>query len=273
MFSLKQKTVVVTGGGRGIGRGIRAAMARAGANVVITGRTLEPLNEMADEIHAEGGTAMVSVSDITKKDSVSALIDATIQRFGYIDAWVNNAGAAQKGDVGPLIDLDEGQWDRVVDLNFKWTFFAAQAAARTMTRGGSIINISSRTGSQPCPNTGQYGAAKAGIESLTGTMAVEWGHRNIRVNAIAPGVIFTERSERESMGKISRRRRQIETIPLRRLGTIDDIGPLAVYFASDESSYTTGTVVQVTGGSRIPIGTLSYLYHVNQEMIKQAAEV
>ena len=262
MFSLVGKTVVVTGGGRGIGRGISLAMAQAGANVVLCGRTEAPLEATAAEGRAFGAAMLPVMADITSLDGLDSLLAAARARFGYVHAWVNNAGSADPGDVGRLLDLDEGQWDRVVDLNFKWTFFACQVAARAMTQGGSIINITSRTASQPCPMTGQYGAAKAGVESLTATMAVEWGHLNIRVNAIAPGVVLTESS---SMTKESTRRRQIETVPLRRLGRVEDVGPLAVYFAADESAFTSGTVVQVTGGSRIPVGTLSYLHHVNRQ--------
>jgi NAD(P)-dependent dehydrogenase (short-subunit alcohol dehydrogenase family) len=270
MFSLKGKAIVVTGGGRGIGRGISMAMAKAGAQVLLTGRSLAPLEATADEIRTLGGNAVVFAADISSTTAINEIVAAAIEAFGYIDCWVNNAGSANASDVGRLIDLNEGQWDRVVELNFKWTFFAAQAAARAMTKGGSIVNITSRTASQPCPLTGQYGAAKAGVESLTATMAVEWGHKQIRVNAIAPGVVLTERSSAETMAGKGRRRRQIETVPLRRLGTVDDIGPLAVYFASDESAFVSGTVVQVTGGSRIPVGVLSYLHHINREM--EAAE-
>jgi len=265
MFSLSGKTVVVTGGGRGIGRGIARAMAQAGADVLITGRSPGPLDETAAELRALGATAGVVATDIMGHAGIGEVVAAglALAGRGYIDCWVNNAGSASPGDVGPLIDMDERQWDAVVDLNLKWTFFAAQAAARTMTRGGSIVNISSRSGSQPCPMTGNYGAAKAGVENLTATMAVEWGHLGIRVNAIAPGVVLTESSS--SMASESRRRRQIETVPLRRLGEVDDVGPLAVYFAADESSWTSGTVVQVTGGSRIPIGVLTYLYKINRD--------
>ncbi|MDB5716077.1 MAG: family oxidoreductase [Sphingomonadales bacterium] len=269
MFSLEGKTVVVTGGGRGIGRGIARAMAQAGADVLITGRSLEPLEETAAELRALGATVGIVATDIMSFDGIAVVVGAAIAlgTNGSIDCWVNNAGSASPGDVGPLMDMDERQWDAVVDLNLKWTFFAAQAAARAMklngARGGSIVNISSRSGSQPCPMTGNYGAAKAGVENLTATMAVEWGHLGIRVNAIAPGVVLTESSS--AMTSESRRRRQIETVPLRRLGAVDDVGPLAVYFASDESSWTSGTVVQVTGGSRIPVGVLSYLHRVNRD--------
>lgn len=268
MFSLNGKTVVVTGGGRGIGKGIVRAMAKQGANVVVNGRTMSYLEETAAEARGYGAKAHVVAGDITTMETINRIVREATEKFGYIDCWVNNAGAASPNDVGPLMSIDEVKWDRVVDLNLKWAFFSAQAAARAMTRGGSIINISSRSGSQPCPNTGQYGAAKAGLESLTATMAVEWGHMNIRVNAISPGVVLVERHAEpgQSMSLTSRQLRQIETVPLRRLGNVDDIGPLAVYFASDESAWISGQVVQATGGSRVPIGLLSYLWKVNREM-------
>lgn len=153
----------------------------------------------------------------------------------------------------------------MIDLNLKWTFFAMQAAARAMAdEGGSIVNLSSRSGSQPCPPTGQYGAAKAGGDSLTVTAAVEWGHLGIRVNAIAPGVVLTENSA--SMTSLACRKRQIETVPLQRLGVVDDVGPLAVYLLADESSWVSGTVIPVNGGSRIPVGLLTYLHHKNRNV-------
>ena len=264
MFDLAGKAVVVTGGGRGVGRGITRAMAKAGANVVVAGRSPGPLHDAVEEAHALGANAVAAPTDITHPDEVAALVARTIDAFGALDCWVNNAGSANKADVGALIDLTEAQWDAVVDLNLKWTFFAAQAAARAMTGGGSIINISSRSASQPNPMTGQYGAAKAGLENLTATMAVEWGHLGIRVNAVAPGVVLTEAPA--AMDRPSRRRRQVETIPLRRLGTVDDVGGLCVYLASDEASWVTGEVVQIHGGSRIPVGYLTYLHHVNERL-------
>jgi len=268
MFSLAGKCAVVTGGGRGIGKGIARAMAAAGANVVITGRSPEPLRQTAEELQASGAQVLTVAGDLTEMAHIAQVVQEAQRRFGYIDCWVNNAGSASSADVGPLIDLTEQQYDRVVAINMRAAFFAAQAAARAMTRGGSIINISSRSGSQPCPVTGQYGAAKAAVESFTATMAVEWGHMNIRVNAVAPGVVLTEKHEQGvgSMTSDSRRRRQIETVPLRRLGHVDDVAHLCVYFASDEAAWVTGQVVQVNGGSRIPVGLLSYLHHVNRKM-------
>src|SRR5690606_34664760 len=124
--------------------------------------------------------------------------------------------------------IREDQWDRVVDLNLKWTFFAAQAAARAMVDGGSIVNITSRSGSRANPRTGHYGAAKAGVENLTLTMAAEWGHLGIRVNAVAPGVVLTDELAK-TLNTPERLRHQTELVPLQRIGTPDDIGPLCVY--------------------------------------------
>jgi len=222
-----------------------------------------PLDGAVDEARALGARARAVPTDITRPEQVATVVQAAVDEGG-LDCWVNNAGSASPSDVGPLMDMTESQFDAVVDLNLQWSFFAAQAAARVMDRGGSIINISSRSGSKPAPMTGQYAAAKAGIESLTGTMAVEWGHLGIRVNAIAPGVVVTETSDERMTA--SRRYRQIQTVPLQRLGTPDDVGPLCVYFAADESSWVTGSVVQVTGGSPVPVGYLTYLRHRNKDV-------
>jgi NAD(P)-dependent dehydrogenase (short-subunit alcohol dehydrogenase family) len=266
MFDMHGKNVVVTGGGRGIGRGITRAMVTAGAAVVIAGRSPEPLRATVEEMAQMGGRVIDVPTDITSAEAVDRLVARTLDDLGPIDCWVNNAGSARAEDNAPLLELTESQWDAVVELNLKATFFAAQAAARTMTeRGGSIINISSRSGSQPNPMTGQYGAAKAGIDNLTATMAVEWGHLGIRVNAVAPGAVLTDEPV-AAMATPNRRRRQTETIPLRRLGTVDDIGPLCVFLASDEAAWLTGEVIQVTGGSRVPVGYLSYLHRINERL-------
>ncbi len=269
MFDLTGKSVVVTGGGRGIGRGIARAMAKCGASVVVAGRTESVLDETVGELRTLGVRAIARQTDITSADGIDRLVQSTIAEFGVIDCWVNNAGSANAADVGPLMDLTEHQWDAVVDLNLKWTFFAAQAAARSMVgRGGSIINISSRSASQPCPMTGQYGAAKAGVENLTATMAAEWGHHGIRVNAVAPGLVPTEDSFAPggTLSKPSRVARQVATVPLRRLGTVDDIGAVCAFLASDEAGWVTGETIQIHGGSRIPVGYLTYMHHITTQL-------
>lgn len=273
MFELAGKTAVVTGGGRGIGRSITLVLAAAGANVVLAGRTEEPLLSAASQACALGVQAIPVVADLTRRADLGRLVETGLSPTGYVDIWVNNAGSARPQDVGPLMDLSENKWDAVVDLNLKWAFFASQAAARTMARGGSIINISSRSASQPCPMTGQYGAAKAGLESLTTTMAVEWGHLGIRVNAVAPGMVLTpENLSTGTMSRPSRRRRQIETIPLRRLGEVEDIAYVCAFLAADESAWITGETIHVTGGSRIPVGYLTYMHHITERLAGTGAD-
>ncbi|MCA0242332.1 MAG: glucose 1-dehydrogenase [Proteobacteria bacterium] len=263
MFSLQGKTVVVTGGGKGIGRGIAEAMARCGANVVIGGRDAAALATAADALRSLGAQALAVPGDITRADDRQALLAAALQRFGYVDGWVNNAGSASPADVGPLDGIGEAQWERVLDLNLKAAFFAAQAAARAMTRGGAIVNITSRSASHPNPGTGHYGAAKAALENLTRTMAAEWGHRGIRVNAVAPGVVMTQELAK-TLDSESRIRRQVDTVPLQRLGRPEDIGPLCAYLVGDEASWTSGAVIGVNGGSFVPLGYLSYLHQVRR---------
>ena len=265
MFSLEGKAAVVTGGGKGIGLGIATALARCGAQVVVSGRDAAALDAAVAQLQALGAQALAVVGDITRATDREQLVAAALKRFGAIDGWVNNAGSAAPADVGPVADIDEGQWDRVVDLNLKSAFFAAQAAARAMKagrRGGSIVNISSRSASYPNPGTGHYGAAKAALENLTRTMAAEWGHLGIRVNAVAPGVVMTDELAK-TLNTPERIGRQVDTVPLLRLGTPDDIGPLCAYLLSDASTWTTGALIPVNGGSFVPMGYLSYLHRVN----------
>jgi 3-oxoacyl-[acyl-carrier protein] reductase len=275
VFDLTGKVAVVTGGGRGIGCGIVRMLVKAGASVAIAGRGVPPLEDTAAEMRSHGGRVITVPTDITDADAIALLLRRTVDELGPIDCWVNNAGSANPNDVGKLITLTESQWDAVVDLNLKWTFFCAQAAARHMIErgaGGSIINISSRSRSQPNPNTGQYGASKAGLENLTTTMAVEWGHHGIRVNAVAPGVVEVDDGDKVTLSRESRRRRQIETVPLRRLGTVDDIGAVCVFLASDEAAWITGDTIQVTGGSRIPVGYLTFMHHITEQLAAKSEE-
>ena len=271
MFSLNGKVAIVTGGGSGIGRSISVMLAAQGADVMVTGRDAGALAATAADIEAAGGWAFAMPLDITAPDAPRRIVEAAVAEFGRIDVLVNNAGGADPADAVPLLDVRDDQWDRVVDLNLKANFFMAQAVARQLrdqgmaesgARGGTIIQISSRSGSQPNPMTGHYGAAKAGIENLVGTMAVEWGHLNIRVNAIAPGVVVTEANQDFMSG--ARAQKQIDTIPLGRLGKAEDVAALCVFLASDEAEWISGTVIQATGGSRLPMGYLAYLHKIRK---------
>lgn len=262
MFDLGGQSVVVTGGGTGLGRSIALAMARAGASVFIAGRRSDALDVVVAQAATEELEIVAVPTDIRERSQVQALIRTVLNRTGRLDSFVNNAGGASRGDTGPLMDLDVDQFERVIALNLTWTFFAAQSAARAMTHGGSIINITSRSASGANPMTGQYGAAKAAVENLTRTMSVEWGHLGIRVNAVAPGLVITENNSGAYLTE-SRLRRQLATVPLQRLGRPDDVGPACVYLASDEAQWVSGTVIPVNGGSTIPVGLLTYLHHRN----------
>lgn len=271
MFSLENKVAIVTGGGSGIGRTISELMAAAGAKLFITGRSQEPLDATAARIAAAGGHVVAKAIDITAAGAADATIDEAVAAFGRVDVLVNNAGGSDPSDAVALLDVREDQWDRVVDLNLKANFFMAQAFARQIRQqnsadggsdGGTIVQISSRSGSQPNPMTGPYGAAKAGIENLVGTMAVEWGHLNIRVNAIAPGLVVTDANQEFMSGP--RAQKQIDSVPLGRLGKAEDVAALCVYLASDAAQWVSGTVIQVTGGSRLPMGYLAYLHKIRK---------
>ncbi len=263
LFSLAGKAVVVTGGGKGIGRGIAQAMAQCGADLVIAGRDAAALEQTATALRQTGAQVLAVAGDITVAADRQALVAATLQRYGRLDGWVNNAGSASPSDVGPLDGIDEAQWQRVLDLNLKAAFFAAQAAARAMVDGGAIVNISSRSASHPNPGTGHYGAAKAALENLTRTMAAEWGHHGIRVNAVAPGVVMTDELAR-TLNTPERIRRQVDTVPLQRLGRPEDIGPLCAYLVSDAAAWTSGALIGVNGGSFVPMGYLSWLHRVRR---------
>ncbi|MGF6873549.1 SDR family NAD(P)-dependent oxidoreductase [Paraburkholderia sp. MM5477-R1] len=255
-FTLAGKAILVTGGGSGIGAGVALETARAGANVMITGRNASRLSETVANAEREGLAIFATAGDITSRDDIERVIDSTIEKFGALHGLVNNAGGASQEQAAPLLEMSESLWDEVIDLNLKATFVCAQAAARKMKEGGSIINISSWLTATPCPLMGHYTAAKAGVNSLTASMAIEWGFLGIRVNAISPGVIDTP--EKRNSRSDDWRSRQAANSPLCRLGTPDDIGAACVFLASDAASWITGTVMPVTGSNYIPFGQTEY---------------
>jgi NAD(P)-dependent dehydrogenase (short-subunit alcohol dehydrogenase family) len=258
-FSLAGKTAVVTGGGRGIGRGISECLSRAGASIVLAARTRGPLEETAEGIVNEGGNAHVVLADLSTHEGIERTVREATDAFGYIDCWINNAGNLLMSDVAPLLEIDDENWHRTVDLNLKWPFFAAQAAARTMTRGGSIVNVSSLTARGPSPTLAHYGAAKAGLDRLTQTMAAEWGHLGIRVNGVAPGFVLTERNRGRVEALGDERDPLLDITCIQRHGRPEDIGAACVFFAADASSFVTGTVLPVDGGQLVSALYLSYM--------------
>ena len=248
-FSLQGKVGLITGGGRGIGRAIALAFSRAGAAVAVAARTDEELHSVADEIAASGGRALPVHCDVLRRDEVVAMASAVEKEFGGIDILVNNAGGGCP--IVPFFELPEDVWDLHVARNLKTVFLCSQAVGRGMAArgGGVMINISSVMGLGPHPLRAPYSAAKAGVVALTKTLSVELAPHNIRVNAIAPGFIEVARFWKQFPNyEQTVRRARLAKVPLGRMGVPDDVGDLAVFLASEASSYINGQVIRLDGG-------------------------
>jgi len=248
-FSLDGKTALITGGGRGIGRAIGLAFGRAGAAVALAARTDEETRAVAGEIAAGGGRALAVHCDVLVRDQVLAMTAEVEKEFGGIDILVNNAGGGCP--VMPFFDLPEDVWDLHVDRNLKSTFLCSQAVGRRMAErgGGVMINISSVMGLGPHPLRAPYSAAKAGVVALTRTLSVELAPQNIRVNAIAPGFIEVARFWKQFPNyEQTVRRARLAKVPSGRMGIPEDVGDLAVFLASEASSYINGQVIRLDGG-------------------------
>ena len=243
-MGLDSKIAIVTGGGRGIGRGISQRFAQEGAKVIIAQRDRRSGETTCEEIHAVGGSAIFIQTDISSREAVEALVDETVERFGALDILVNNA--AITGENGPFLEVSQEAWERVVTVNLTGVFMCSQAAARVMARsnGGSIINISSTNGLVPQPRCCAYGAAKGGLEILTRSMAIDLAQYNIRVNTIAPGPIQTRLPDNTPPG-------QTDMTLLGRNGLPHEVAGAAVFLASAESSFITGERIGVDGGTLI----------------------
>lgn len=248
LFDLAGHVAVVTGGGRGIGEGIARAFSESGAFVVLAARRTVEIESVAASINAAGGKAVAVTTDVTQDDQLDALARAAINAFGKITIWVNNAGGSPMRM--PLKDLPREEWDRTIALNLTSIYTGCITAARYMETG-SIINITSGAGTGPVPGSAHYGAAKAGTNSLTWTLAAEFAPK-IRVNAVAPGAIPTE-VMLKAIGKSDQQLDEVLAewkIPLGRLGTPQDIAAACVYLASDAASWVSGEIIRVGGGAR-----------------------
>jgi len=245
-FDLSGRVAVVTGGGQGIGEGIAKNLAKAGASVVVAARHSDRIARVADDIVAAGGQALAVTTDVTDRAALVALADAAVDTFGGLHVWVNNAGGSTIRT--PLKELSEDDWDACLRLNLTSVWRASIIAAERMTDGGSIINISSPAGDRGVPGSGHYAAAKAGVNSLTKTLSLELAP-SVRVNGISPGYVPTEvmmialDTDEGQLEQMAEKR-----IPLKRLGTPDDMGSTAVYLASAAGSWMTGQTLIVAGG-------------------------
>jgi dehydrogenase/reductase SDR family protein 4 len=241
---LKDKVAIVTGASRGIGRAIAEVFVREGAKVIICGRKSETLEQVAREI---GPAVKPIVCHVGRADQIQAMVDATTKEFGCIDILVNNA-ATNVGQ-GPWQKLDEAQFDKMIEINLKSAFRLTQLVAPGMVeRGsGSIINISSISGIKPQFEGLLYSMTKAALIMMTQSYAIELGPKNVRVNAIAPGLIETVLSEYywKDTGRLEER---MQSQPIKHLGQPIEIAEVAALLASDRSSFVTGQTITVDGG-------------------------
>jgi peroxisomal 2,4-dienoyl-CoA reductase len=238
---------LVTGGGTGIGRGIVEALARHGADVAIVSRKPENLGPAADEVASETGRRCLPIAaDVRQPDAVDAAVDRAIQELGGLDIVVNNAAG---NFFCPSAELSPNGFGAVIDIDAKGTWNVSRAAyrARLRDRGGQILNISATLHYGGTPGQVHVAAAKAAVDAMTRTLAVEWGPQGIRVNAIAPGpIVETEGARRLFPGERADRLRAM--IPIRRLGAIDDIVNLALFVLSDAGSNLNGAIIVSDGG-------------------------
>lgn len=243
MKLLEGKTAIVTGGTRGIGRGIVRMLAEHGANVVFTARN-PAFEAVESEVAALGVRAKGFTSDASIFAQAEELIDATVKEFGGVDVLVNNAGITRDA---LLMRMTEEQWDEVLRVNLKSVFNMTKAVQKVMLKQkhGSIINISSVVGVSGNAGQANYAASKAGIIGFSKSVAKELGARNIRTNVVAPGFIETEMTEKLSEEV---RKSWAEQIPLRRAGTPEDVARVVLFLASELSEYVNGQVINVCGG-------------------------
>lgn len=249
-FNLKGQVAIVTGAATGLGKAMATALAQAGSNIVIPDVNLEAAEKTAQELAENEGIEAIAIKmDVTKEDEVNAMVEKVVERFGKIDILFNNAGIVINGKAEETSYED---WYKVIDINLNGVFLVSKAVGKVMIeqKKGSIVNISSMSGI--IVNTPQcqasYNASKAGVIMLTKSLAMEWAKHNIRVNTIAPGYMKTELTKKffESGGG------EVDTwlsmTPMGRPGNPEELGAIALYLASDASSFATGSVFTIDGG-------------------------
>ncbi len=253
VIDVTDKVVVVTGASRGIGEAMAKALAKGGARVTIASRKQEGIEAAAARIRetVPGATVLPKVAHIGQTDAIEALVEATEAELGPLDAVIGNA--ATNPYFGPMIAIDDGAWAKTFDVNLKGNFELARIAAKRFVaagRPGSIVTTSSIAGIRGAPLQGVYGMTKASLVSMTQTLAIELGSSNIRVNAIAPGLVDTKLSAAITTND-ALSERVISATPLGRIGRPEEIAGLAVYLVSDASSFLTGQTIVVDGGLTI----------------------
>jgi NAD(P)-dependent dehydrogenase (short-subunit alcohol dehydrogenase family) len=245
-FDLTGKIAVITGASMGIGQGLAKALAHAGAKVILTARSAQALEEVAEEIRAEGGQAEVRPLDVTNTAQISTVMNEISESFGRIDILVNNAGI---GANHAAVDVTEEDWDSMMDVNLKGLFFCCQAAGKIMLKQGygRIVNMSSQASVVGIVDHAVYCASKGGVNQLTRVLALEWSGKGVNVNAVGPTFTYTPGTA-ERLDNPDYYNNVVSRIPANRVAELQDVAGAVIYLASPAANMVTGTTLLVDGG-------------------------